>query len=354
MTKPLLYLHIGMGKTGTTSIQGFCWANRERLAEEGRWYPDLGVEAGAHHRLSPYVPPFLAKTWTFLAADDWAPKLAAEARMPVVLSSELMSNATPAMIRQFAAVVLQHFEVRVLVYIRRIDDHVMAAYNQQVKVGMQLYPIEEVVGALFSQLRPDRVLKPWRDAFGVAQVQVRPYEGLQFPEGDIQRDFCAAIGVRWRDDFQRDSDNPNARLGRKALEYKRNLNNLILDGTLGQAFIQPLQDYSAAHEEASTQMFRPPDLLPASVRLAMMDRLAAFYRRLAREGLGRGDGVLFLAERPAEDQPWSPLTLTTDDIRGITETIATDRLREILAAQVAEARAGSDLSRLLFAGRFAL
>ncbi|HEX5860251.1 MAG TPA: hypothetical protein VFY58_00315, partial [Nocardioides sp.] len=32
-------LHIGMGKTGTTSIQGWLHRNRERLAERGILYP---------------------------------------------------------------------------------------------------------------------------------------------------------------------------------------------------------------------------------------------------------------------------------------------------------------------------
>ena len=35
-----LYLHIGMPKTGTTSIQTFCELNRELLKEMGYWYPE--------------------------------------------------------------------------------------------------------------------------------------------------------------------------------------------------------------------------------------------------------------------------------------------------------------------------
>ena len=53
---PKLLLHIGTHKTGTTSIQRFCGANRDALRERGIWYPpaDVGKFPShyAHHRIA--------------------------------------------------------------------------------------------------------------------------------------------------------------------------------------------------------------------------------------------------------------------------------------------------------------
>lgn len=39
-----LYLHIGIPKTGTTSIQHFCHENRDILSSNGYFYPDFPFE----------------------------------------------------------------------------------------------------------------------------------------------------------------------------------------------------------------------------------------------------------------------------------------------------------------------
>ena len=43
--KKKLYLHIGMGKTGTTALQHFFWDNRDILAAKGICYPKVGIQS---------------------------------------------------------------------------------------------------------------------------------------------------------------------------------------------------------------------------------------------------------------------------------------------------------------------
>lgn len=350
--RPRLFLHIGMAKTGTTSIQTFAWENRARLAEAGLSYPEFGAVVGAHHRLSPFIPPSLADAWTYEPIEEWAPALARLARGPVVLSSELISHAEPRLIQRMAAALQPHFDTRIIVYVRRIDAHVMAAYNQQVKVGHQTRPIQDVVGPLFGQLRIDRLLKPWIASFGAEQVLVRPFERQAFANGDIRRDFCTVLGLDWRDDFQVPTGNPNARLARDALEYKRLLNVLVPDPALSGAFIQPLLDYSARVGTASTAIFHAADLLPGVTLQAMIDRLTPFYRKVARQSLGRSDGVLFSAPLPDTAGVWQPLHLGGDQIAAITAAIATPELSAILSEARQSARRKGDLQRLTISARF--
>lgn len=50
MKTPLIYLHIGRGKTGTTAIQRFCNKNRLALANRGISYIAAGDEAAMGHQ----------------------------------------------------------------------------------------------------------------------------------------------------------------------------------------------------------------------------------------------------------------------------------------------------------------
>ena len=355
VTKPRLFLHIGLAKTGTSAIQRFAWENRHLLAEAGVIYPERGVVAGAHHKLSPFIPPSLATAWPYEPIEDWAPALAAEARAagkPIVLSSELISNAGPGLVRRIAEVLEPVFETRIVVYVRRIDDLLMANFNQQVKAQGQPYAIEDIADVLFYKLRPDKVLAPWIKAFGIENIVVRPYEQLQFASRDLLADFSDAIGVDWRRDFHRLDGDANARLSRNALEYKRFLNNFIGDRAALGEFEAPLLAYSARAEEQTQVAFQGTPLLPGATRLAMIEKLAPFYRRLARQALGRKDGVLFRADLPDAKAPWQPVTLTNDQIDRITREIATPRLTQILTEQREDARRAGDLLRISYAARF--
>ena len=94
--KKKLYLHIGMGKTGTTALQDFFAHNRQALGEMGISYPERGTMSNAHHLLSPHIPRFLEDQWQFETVDEWAPVLAEESVGNVLLSSELMAWAVEA------------------------------------------------------------------------------------------------------------------------------------------------------------------------------------------------------------------------------------------------------------------
>ena len=51
--------HIGTHKTGSTAIQSFLFANRNRLLKSGILYPSVGLKDKAHHNAA----------WTLKAGD---------------------------------------------------------------------------------------------------------------------------------------------------------------------------------------------------------------------------------------------------------------------------------------------
>ena len=52
MSKKVAYIHIGINKTGSTSIQRFLCDNRQQLKTEGYLYPQTGRSKHAHHELA--------------------------------------------------------------------------------------------------------------------------------------------------------------------------------------------------------------------------------------------------------------------------------------------------------------
>jgi len=51
-----IYIHIGFGKTGTTSIQDSLYRNNELLSSQGFLYPKTGLRGTGHHNLCKYSP----------------------------------------------------------------------------------------------------------------------------------------------------------------------------------------------------------------------------------------------------------------------------------------------------------
>ena len=294
--KPQLVLHIGMGKTGTTALQNFFWANRDKLAELGVLYPDLGVLAGAHHRISPHMPKFLAdQGWSTLPPESWIPNVAGRGFDRVLMSSELIAWSTPEKIAAFAAALEPAFDTSICLYLRRQDNMMMASYNQQIKAGTQIRPLGKVVAPQLKQFDYAERIGAWEQVFGSARMIVRPYERAQFPDGDLIADFMThVLGINDLSGFVRPNDeNSNPRFSRVALEFKRLINAIEEDTARTGRFNPALIAFSGAQDAGSTEIFQDQDLLSSVERQKILDHFADRNADIARRFLNRADGVLF-------------------------------------------------------------
>ncbi|RME57092.1 hypothetical protein D6779_09440 [Candidatus Parcubacteria bacterium] len=317
-----LYLHIGMGKTGTTALQNFFWPNRALLVEYDIDYPDLGVQSGAHHLLSPHIPPFLKDHWNFRPVRSWAPVLANSAACSrVLLSSELIAWAAEEIVMDFCAVLKEYFKPRVVIYFRRQDNQIMAAYNQQVKAGTQIRNIQDVLEHQFERFDYGKKLSPWVAGLGKEAIIVRPYERQQFYHGDLRHDFMHYVfNVEVNDRFHIDRENRNPRLSPAVLEYKRYINNLM-DPVSSSKFNEVLQEYSATLNEGHSDIFAEHYLLSPSQRREILRRCDATNRMIAREFLGRSDGRLFYDDEPDENGAFRVNELSNAQMKEITAYI---------------------------------
>lgn len=335
--KPKLYLHIGMGKTGTTALQEFFWDNRKILSDYGVSYPEYCVVSSAHHRLSPHVPEFLKNTWKFEPVNDWAPKLRTMGASKMLLSSELIAWAKPEIIHEFCEELKRWFDVYVVLYLRRQDNLVMAGYNQQIKAGTQKKGIGSVLETQINRFNYENMMAPWVENLGKEKLIVRPYERQQFYNGDIRLDFLYHVfGISAYDNFNIENKNSNPRLSYAAMEYKRRINGLFDDVKVSSRFNEVLLEYSARTDDSSTSIYTSSSILSPSDRLCILDKYKDMNCRIAKDYLGREDGVLFYDKIPEITESWVAPKLTKNDFEKINNYIKDNhpRVYELLDSRV--------------------
>ena len=180
-----IHIHIGAHKTGTTAVQLFFAGNRAMLAERGLLYPAACEYLRGHHRLAfalqqsrrqinGEVPDFGAEIEGLKAEFDAAPCPAA------FLSSEEFFALPPpriGLLRQ----ALSGYTVRIIAVLRRPDLLFESIFNQRTKMTTNRFcqPHTAFLDdplALAGDLRFDRVLRNWSNAFGRENLAVYRYE----------------------------------------------------------------------------------------------------------------------------------------------------------------------------------
>lgn len=227
--KPECLLHIGHSKTGSSSIQRAMASHRTVLMERGVYYPQ--TPGWANHALIPasVAPPSLRENgihpafWGGLSAVERIKHFratfpeeiatsAASARL-VVLSSEQCVFVLPddASVRRLRALLQENFRrVRIVIYLRRQDEHFASAYTQRLRDGIIEHPVlpvgDDTVRAEYDYCA---LLQRWANVFGEDSVIVRLFDTNEFVGGDVIDDLlhlCNADGIVAPNDAVRQSN----------------------------------------------------------------------------------------------------------------------------------------------------
>lgn len=339
-----LILHIGMGKTGTTALQHFFWSNRRALETHDIAYPVYGSVAEAHHLISPHVPPFLKDVWEFKTVAEWAPRLRESGQSRILLSSELMAWALPEVVEAFCENVTEYFNLKIVIYVRRQDNMIMADFNQLVKSGSQKRELERVLERQIKRFDYEKLIQPWASCVGPDKIIVRPYEKKQFHGGDIREDFMHhAFGVALSHQFKVSQQDANPRLSSSALKYKLNLNKLMDDAEQTSRFNDLLMSYSAEEDGTTHVAFASHFLLSPDLRNHILDKSTESNGAVARLYLGRTEGRLFYEDPPREAYSSDSQTSIGEDSVAITRFISKQNPQLIdLLSKAIEVRLHSD------------
>lgn len=358
--RPDLVLHIGLWKTGTTSIQRVMAARRDELAALGVHYPR--APGHANHQLLPaaFVPvarlgDFHPDTWEGMAPEARIARFRAEfdaeiAALPertrmVVISAEQLSGLllTVEEVAALHAMLAPLFgRIRIPVYLRRQDSHYASSYAQRLRVGDMRAPRFPDGGPeQLGEYDYATILDRWARVFGEAAVEPRIYERGSLLNGDAVDDFLALCGIALdvpKDDPLRWS---NPSLAPEAIELVRAMGAYLArrDGRveggapLWRRFVQ------AAGEAMPGHGWRPAPAEAAE----FLSRFAAGNEAVRRRWFP-GRAVLF-ADAPEAGGPL-PAALPPVDTQVALDAACALLLREQAGAMAQEAQLRAQNARL--------
>ncbi|MDD4456264.1 MAG: hypothetical protein PHC98_01625 [Syntrophotalea acetylenica] len=323
------FLHIGQHKTGTSSIQAFMDANREKLANNGIFFPALG-RFGSHHDL------IIADPTTRLPEDAqreaWQRYIneaqASGCKKVVISSEDLAFRATQEDVRQIGELLNGH-TVTVLIFIRRNDLLMQSWYIQKLKWGAFTGTPEELIQQ--SPMPPLEMVNRWAEVFGEENIRVVPFERASITPS-LNHVFWDLIEEEMDESYvsvdSKDVSPSGERLAAMALLAKMRSSGMLED--------------SVFHSILSLVRNAPSDMFPVrkkgsifspELQRKLMKAYEEDYRELAIRYLGREDGVFF-QEPWVVDEEVNPLlggipSLSPDSVASLLMLMQRDHQRKV-------------------------
>jgi hypothetical protein len=177
-----IFLHVGLLKTGTTSIQHVLSANAARLAETGFIYPASGrgrYGPDAHHNLAYELGAKFRDLGRFEEAqggwNDCLSELKRSNAQHAIISSEAFSLLRSEEIKRLAEQ-LQDHSVTPVLYLRRQDQWLHSHYLQLLRFARTAFDADSYICSGLRDVSHREVISMWRGAFGNSNVKTFLYQ----------------------------------------------------------------------------------------------------------------------------------------------------------------------------------
>ncbi len=278
-------IHIGAPKTGSTALQRFCHAQRDRLRVHGVDYPLVSLRGGGHHDLA-----FLLDG----GYPEWAtpqPKSLAELQLELIRSlgdepTLLLSSENfflfphPERLAQLLrdCDLLDDNELSIVLYLRRQDMAHASWYNQTIKAQGAVHTLEDCLEHWDGLWDYRAQLQRWSAVFGEEALCVRRYveDG---PAGWLFKDFLDVLGLDSAP-FDIPAATINSGLNRSLLEFQRTINRLPLEPQDKRRYHRELIELSA--RSAGSGLFDERPLLDDAARERILQRYAEGNAEVSR------------------------------------------------------------------------
>ncbi|NDW01330.1 hypothetical protein [Salipiger sp. PrR002] len=198
---PTLYIHVGLHKTGTTSLQKTLHDNRPALREQGILYPETGLSEKAanwgHHELA-YALRHRGKArqfWTAMREEADAkalPKVMISSEEFALLPFPTMPGAEPF---KLIAEIFASYEIQLICYLRPQAEMIESLYNHNVKSVGEQRGILDFMAQIAPRLEYQHYLNVAALGLGPQAIIVRRYQKAHMKNGDIVSDIAELIGL---------------------------------------------------------------------------------------------------------------------------------------------------------------
>lgn len=295
MQNHILLFHVGMHKTGTTSLQRFLYDNDAVLRKYGWAYPDI---------YSDNYSTFCNGKKLFWRERDlarWENIKKELQNYNIIVSCEAYWRAVHKLLEALSIAQTFCNNIKVIVYLRRQDRAVESMYNQQVKVRSEHGSIIDYMNKR-SMWSTDylNTLDIISDKIGRENVIVRVYEKEQFEgeRNDIFSDFICSlpdgpVSLNW--DELLFPEKQNLSLSGNILEIKKICNSIYEDHNTvccSKKLISELVRISNIRQNyTSTGM--STGYFTKQERIDLLNSQAQNNSEIAKKYLNRADGKLF-------------------------------------------------------------
>lgn len=284
MKQKRLIIHIGIGKTGTTSIQVALDLGRDLLLDAGFLYPKTGLAGSGHHLLSPLdaVSMGVDVQGLYLAL---CREINASTAHTVIISSEFFSYAQPSFIEEIKSVFFE-YDVTVVFYVREQVGMISSTFLQWQKIGedykgtVDRFFLEHK-GAFDYMAR----IQPWVNAFGPENIIARVYDKAVIGN-DVVKDFAMVCGLG--DLLQSNGVDYNPSLRPEFSKLVSMIDDAGVNGENRMKIIDELLKISVSMKNLPS-----PDWIPESLKAAIRETYGESNRQFAEQFLPEDQRVIF-------------------------------------------------------------
>jgi len=241
--KPIAYIHIGLEKTGTTTLQEYFHINRDQLAQDKINYlkspghrnhtdlaayaydktlGDLIVQKGLDTEESKkaFRDAFIQR---FNTEINSVPK-----NNHLLVSSEHLSSRVFSKneIRKLIRLFSNHgYQVKVIVYLRRQDQYLLSTYSTWLKCGATA----ELNKKAYKRKRYDylTLLEMWEEVVGRENIIAKIFERRRMHNNDLIEDFMQILNTKTTADYSPVPSNLNKSLDMNKLLFLKLMNRIV-------------------------------------------------------------------------------------------------------------------------------
>jgi len=227
-------IHIGMPKTGSTSIQLFM---TNHLRDERFEYINFGKQescfglinifsenqVGYIHNILQKVPAEALPSLKAAKTEELSAILMRLKKLPVtpVLSCELLTSLKPPELKKLKIFFESYgYNIRLIGYLRPVHLYAASAFQQLTKLGKRLPDIGS------NPIQPYQRFLDFENIFGKENIQWFKFDPKNFPEGCVVRHFFQTIGAKG--DFDQ-VENINEGISLNALKLQYAYRKYIFD-----------------------------------------------------------------------------------------------------------------------------
>lgn len=198
MNKKVVYIHIGAGKTGTTSIQNMLGKSAQNLLDAGIMYHPTHPKKPNHHNLVSTPLDKLMWERSKLAHQQLKKEFEMSSASIMIISTEKMFGVPKIYMKELKKL-YQNMDIKIIAYVRNQIDSIPSHFLQRQKdyETNYFFSIENAFEKYKDSWggHPKKLIEGWMTIFKRENIIVRVYDRKLLYKEDVCKDFAKTLGI---------------------------------------------------------------------------------------------------------------------------------------------------------------